>query len=201
MKNFQLKNIKHSEFASQETNCYEASLYYKGKRIAIVSNHGHGGCDDLHIQDEAGYKAAVEEIRASNKPATPHDTAMEIRSRIRRLICMGDDGYCENDTQETDAILLEKYSDVLNIKYMDTDLESVCGDLLVSHLITKDYKKLISKRVVYFKKGSDSMWQTNCAKNKASLQSWITQLSNEPDTDIVLNTLPLAEAVERFRAA
>lgn len=43
----ELKNIKHSAFASQETHCYEASLYIDGKKIGTVSNDGHGGCDNF----------------------------------------------------------------------------------------------------------------------------------------------------------
>ena len=41
----ELKNIKHTEWASQETLCYEAALYVDGKPVALVSNDGHGGCD------------------------------------------------------------------------------------------------------------------------------------------------------------
>ena len=41
----ELKNIKHSEFASHETHCYQATLYVDGKRTATVSNDGNGGCD------------------------------------------------------------------------------------------------------------------------------------------------------------
>lgn len=43
----ELKNIKHSEFASRETNCYEATIYINGKREGLVSNDGHGGCDHV----------------------------------------------------------------------------------------------------------------------------------------------------------
>lgn len=46
--NFELKNIKYSAFASQETHCYEATLHLNGKRFCTVSNQGHGGCDDYH---------------------------------------------------------------------------------------------------------------------------------------------------------
>lgn len=42
----ELRGIKHSAFASQETFCYEAKLYVDGKLLAIVSNDGHGGCDN-----------------------------------------------------------------------------------------------------------------------------------------------------------
>ena len=41
----ELKNIKHTEWASEETHCYQASLYVDGKPFAIVSNDGRGGCD------------------------------------------------------------------------------------------------------------------------------------------------------------
>jgi len=43
----ELKNIKHAEFASQETNCYEATIYINGKREGLVSNDGQGGCDNV----------------------------------------------------------------------------------------------------------------------------------------------------------
>ena len=41
----ELKNVKHAAFASQETHCFEATLYVDGKRFATVSNEGHGGCN------------------------------------------------------------------------------------------------------------------------------------------------------------
>ena len=46
--NIELKNIKHSEFASQETHCFEATLYVDGKRFCLVSNDGNGGCDNYY---------------------------------------------------------------------------------------------------------------------------------------------------------
>lgn len=43
----QLKAIKYSGWASQETACYEAKLYVDGKSFAYVSNNGHGGPDRI----------------------------------------------------------------------------------------------------------------------------------------------------------
>ena len=54
-----LKSIKYSEFASQETSCYEANLYFDGKKVGIVSNQGCGGCDDQHF-DSPEAEAEVE---------------------------------------------------------------------------------------------------------------------------------------------
>lgn len=40
-----LKNVKHAAFMSQETDCFEASVYINGKKAGTVSNDGHGGCN------------------------------------------------------------------------------------------------------------------------------------------------------------
>jgi len=44
----EIKNVKHSEFASHETNCFEASVYLDGVRAGIVENDGQGGCNRYH---------------------------------------------------------------------------------------------------------------------------------------------------------
>ena len=46
--NITLKNVKFSEFASQETNCFEATVYIDGKRAGVTSNEGHGGCNNYY---------------------------------------------------------------------------------------------------------------------------------------------------------
>jgi hypothetical protein len=44
----EIKNVKHSEFASHETSCFEASVYIDGVRSGIVENDGQGGCNRYH---------------------------------------------------------------------------------------------------------------------------------------------------------
>lgn len=39
----EVKGIKHLASMSQETYCYEATLYIDGTRAALVGNEGHGG--------------------------------------------------------------------------------------------------------------------------------------------------------------
>ena len=41
----ELKNVHHAAFASEETHCFDAVLHVDGKKVAIVSNQGHGGPD------------------------------------------------------------------------------------------------------------------------------------------------------------
>ena len=45
-KEITLKNVKHYESMSEETYCFEASLYVDGKKVGRVSNRGTGGCHD-----------------------------------------------------------------------------------------------------------------------------------------------------------
>lgn len=51
----ELRNIKHTAWASEETHCYQASLYVDGERWGIVSNQGYGGCDDFHGEGGRDY--------------------------------------------------------------------------------------------------------------------------------------------------
>lgn len=62
MQKLQLKNIKFSEWNSQETNCFEAVVYFEGKRVAYAHNDGRGGCTWASPigDDVEGFKAMRE---------------------------------------------------------------------------------------------------------------------------------------------
>ena len=88
MTKIELKNIKFAEFASQETACYQGTLYVDGKRFANVSNEGHGGCDSQEPIKPYTYKdiRKLEETIAKEYPkwgseygdGEEHDTDLEI---------------------------------------------------------------------------------------------------------------------------
>lgn len=63
----ELKNIKHSKWASQETPCYQAILYVDGKPFAYVGNDGHGGSDhfnhDPRFRDLSRWKAIYNDLK------------------------------------------------------------------------------------------------------------------------------------------
>lgn len=48
-----LKNIQSNERMSDETPAFTADLYLDGERIAMVMNHGHGGCNDYDFAKNA----------------------------------------------------------------------------------------------------------------------------------------------------
>ena len=41
----ELKNLKVHNDMSQETVCFSASIYWKGKKIGVARNEGRGGCN------------------------------------------------------------------------------------------------------------------------------------------------------------
>lgn len=47
----ELKNIKHSQFASEETNCFEATIYIDGVKACRVRNTGQGGPNDFEDRE------------------------------------------------------------------------------------------------------------------------------------------------------
>ena len=109
----ELKNLKHSDFASQETYCFEASVYIDGKKAGTVSNQGCGGCHSYHpntlyqILAKEAAKLPHHEWRLNDEVlsvapdadtiiselVTEALTAKDLKSGMRRrILFVGDDG-------------------------------------------------------------------------------------------------------------
>jgi hypothetical protein len=87
MLNIVLKNVKVMESLSEETPCFSADVYEGGKLIAHVSNHGHGGSNNVYpvkglkyedvkhldnLDAECEIFEMVEEINIVKKTQTNH---------------------------------------------------------------------------------------------------------------------------------
>lgn len=71
----ELKAINYNAGLSEETHAYSANLYLDGRKVAAVSNHGHGGCDMVYWSD----KAAEAKITAHFAAMPKRDTGMTLR--------------------------------------------------------------------------------------------------------------------------
>jgi hypothetical protein len=73
----ELKNVKHSEFASHETDCFEASIYIDGVRAGIVENDGQGGCNRYHPYEiEKTINEYAKTLpRVTTSMTDPHDSS------------------------------------------------------------------------------------------------------------------------------
>ena len=46
--NITLKNVKYAKFASEETACFQATVYIDGVKCGEASNDGHGGSTNIY---------------------------------------------------------------------------------------------------------------------------------------------------------
>ena len=57
----EVKNISHYARGSEETPCYNATVYINGKKAIEVSNDGRGGCDMQHTYPEIEERGLVQQ--------------------------------------------------------------------------------------------------------------------------------------------
>jgi hypothetical protein len=65
----ELKNFRHAEFASDETHCYEATIWIDGKRSFLAHNDGQGGSDHYYplinsTEARTEFNAVMERVEA-----------------------------------------------------------------------------------------------------------------------------------------
>tara|TARA_R110002074_G_scaffold119303_1_gene252424 strand:+ start:656 stop:1171 length:516 start_codon:yes stop_codon:yes gene_type:complete len=56
----EVKNVKHSQFASEETMCFQCSVYWDGKKAGFAKNSGTGGETYIYWDDREVEKTATE---------------------------------------------------------------------------------------------------------------------------------------------
>jgi hypothetical protein len=80
--------------------------------------------------------------------------------------------------------------------------ETLIDELLEAHLVEKDVKRAMAKRVLFTVAGEKGIFQSNAAKTADQLQRWLADpgLAARLRAEKVLNLLPLAEAVALFKA-
>lgn len=63
-----VKNLKYAAFASEETHCFEATVYVDGKKFCRTSNEGHGGPNmDYPIGGTMAMSTLLKQIEELNK--------------------------------------------------------------------------------------------------------------------------------------
>jgi len=89
-----LKGIKHAAFASEETHCFQATVYFDNKKVGTVSNEGRGGCDYEYPTDKKGWTEMVGYIKTlppvvSDNPdlADEDGTPFSMRQSLENICC------------------------------------------------------------------------------------------------------------------
>lgn len=155
----ELKNIKHIEHMSEETNCFTASIYINDKRAGEVSNRGQGASHDYHPRD-LWEKLNAHAQTLPSQTWTLNDQPLEIKP-------------CP---------------------------DTIVDELMTNHLVGKDLKRAMSKRILFMRDGE--MLETARNLDRVTLARHLSEpekLRQQLKTDIIFNLMPLADAVTFYR--
>jgi hypothetical protein len=201
----ELRNLKHAEFASQETACYEATVYIDGKRFCIASNQGHGGPDSYDsIRPRGGYKSG-EEAGAAHRELDEniHNVGLRHNPNALRTYPKGGFPYDAekwiDDDDERHAAQDREMSESDQVTTVGV-FEYLVGDALTVALYSKDMKSAMSKKWLYIKKpGGRPIWE--CQRRKGHDAATMIEVIRKGDPEaVLLNTMPTAEALAIWRA-
>jgi hypothetical protein len=169
----ELKAIKHSEFASQETNCFEAKLYVDGKPFAIITNDGWGGPD--HV-------TPAQRGVAYNDPTWNAKLA-----EIEAFIAASEEG------QEYSADAKEKHG--INLRYK---LESWCAQRVDDFLMAKDLKKLLRGKMLYINPKDKGLYQISYKGVRTLTERHKEAARKNHPEKAFLNDMPFDRALAAF---
>ena len=177
MTELMLKSIKHAAFASEETHCYSARLYLRGKPAAEMRNEGGGGPDLIDPLGEwQGRERELSgEIRAALE-ATGYISEWEAGMRG-----LGLPDYSAAD--ESGLALIEGWA---------------CEEIN-KHLMGKRLKSEMSRAALIYHDG-ELITLKYPGKGKPDQRLYDSAREKRPSVKI-LNEMPFAEALAIFRKA
>lgn len=189
----ELRNVKYAEFASEETACYQATLYVDGRKFCEVSNDGHGGCDDYFP------------VKGGVKPSELREALWQLAKRINPQAVRT---WAEVPRERPDGAQVEVGDfDAITAKYkgeywkdgiqtQDSILEGVCGRLLTNWQIERDLVRGFKTRVIFTLPDGRLM---ECKLRGNPVAAVVASVKLRNPGAVVLNDLPLPEAVKIMR--
>lgn len=85
----ELRNIKHTAWMSEETHCYQATLYVDGQRWGTVSNDGHGAMDRFDGINGYGWEDIRELNQRIKETVPPYEYEGKSLDQDLEMICGG----------------------------------------------------------------------------------------------------------------
>ena len=127
IKTLEVKNISHYARGSEETPCYNATVYINGKKAIEVSNEGHGGMDRQDSYPEV---------------LDFHPT--------KRIVTLANEWCIKKFGQESFKYTSSGEEETCTY---DIDLEHYCHKVLYDWLDTKKLKQDLKKQWLFVEKG------------------------------------------------
>jgi len=191
----ELKNLKVAEFASEETTCYEATVYVDGKRFCIASNQGHGG-ESSHdpIRPRGGYKSGEEAGAARRElDADVHKIALRFNPNAVKSY--------DDVPKDREPFKLDDYDRHMAEEVVTTwnVFEYLVDEALTIALYSKDMKAAMSKKWIFLKTTGGDLYECKRAKGQ-NAETMLEVLRKVNPEAVLLNALPTAEALTVWRA-
>ena len=171
-----LKSIKHTAWASQETHCFQAVIYFDGKRALNVENDGRGACNNYwNTKDQT-----TEEGRKMLDECRQH--AHEFLKENRDL------------TMEVDGETIDM-SDMPDSELLDW----LITDLVNEHLCLKEMRKSLKKEIVIFDSKKNIFFYFEQKPTPEAMSACKRGYSDEDKYWVYLNDLSEQEAFKLWR--
>ena len=170
-----LKSIKHTEWASQETHCFQAVIYLDGKRALNVENDGRGACNNYWgIKDQ---------------------TKSEELEMLTKCTKYGADFIKANRdlTMEVDGETIDM-SDMPESELLDW----LIADLVNEHLCLKEMKRCLKKKIFFFDGEDKKIYSFNLKPTTEAMSSCKRNYSDK-DHWVYLNDVSEQEAFKLWR--
>lgn len=195
--NITLKGLKIAKFASEETLCYEATVYVDGKAFCIASNQGFGGDDSYNpLRPRGGFKTGEQAGKASRAlDEEVHKIALRYNPNAVRSY---------NDVpKDEEPLKLDDWD-----RHFAEDIVttwSVFEHLVLAALTRaqyeKDLKRLLLRRAVFI--NDENVVSNTKQVPKAHWENgkFLDTMRAKFPEERLLNDLPFDEALDLFMAA
>jgi hypothetical protein len=196
----ELKNLKYAAFASEETSCFEATVYVDGKRFCIASNEGRGGCDSYEaLPPKGGYFESGEEAGAARRQLDHDIHAVGLRHNPNALEKYPEGGFdtevepWEEDSAKRHAKWEKEMAESAEVTTYQV-FEHLVGNALVEALCRKDMRGAFRRKWLY-RKPDGGLYE--CKKKPADTAAGMAEaLADAIPGSVLLNGLPEAEALK-----
>ena len=166
-----VKNLKYAAFASEETHCFEATVYVDGKPFCKARNDGHGGCD-MYWSIERNEVASI-----------LYDQIAEIDKRIKK--------------ERADEWKTHKRGDGSTFE-SGPDFECGVSDAVAEALYLKDMKGAFRNNTLFTEQGRKGIFQYKTGA--AEREKMAAYILDKYAGAVILNNLPELEALAIFKS-
>ena len=170
IKTLEVKNLSHYARGSEETPCYNATVYINGKKAIEIKNEGRGGMDYQDVYPEM------------------YDIFPD-----KNILKMANEWCVKTFGQESFKFMSGGKEETCTY---DIDLEHYCHKVLYDWLDTKKLKQDLKKQWLFVEKGQLMGYKKRANDTDTAFKHFFEK--NHPN-DKCLNFLPFDDALKLFK--